>query len=267
MSKLKTKKQLLAAFKRANKVRRLFIANRAGFDSVEGYLSHLNTGIENDKSEETKKVIHNVHILDTSASMGSLDGKRYGEKLKNAISGIKSEWLELSLDDQVEYKNSLVTFHDKVHTEFWRLGFLDIPSEPVTNHWGSTALYTAVCQTLLKLIKQNTSEERVLVKIFTDGAENCSRGYASEDCSRLINQAKRLGITITFVGTSRDVQHTQYKLGVDGSNTLVHDNTAKGVLDTFFASTQSTRGYATKVAAGATKEETLKGFFKQEGTL
>lgn len=39
--KLKTKEELLASFKKSNKVRRLVLANRAGLDTPEEYKQHL----------------------------------------------------------------------------------------------------------------------------------------------------------------------------------------------------------------------------------
>ncbi len=261
-SKLRTKKELLASFIKANKVRRIVLANRAGFDTPEEYREHLEKGVEKD---DIAPVIHNVHILDTSISMGDLKQS----KLANAIKGMKGEWAELALDNNITYTNTLVTFHypENIKEEFWKVRFMDIPNNPVTNSWGNTALLDALGHTLIKLKSELNDTDRVLVKIFTDGGENSSRKHSINSINTLINECKDLGMTITFVGTEHDVRNVERLLDVDSTNTLVHNNTMKGVMDSFTMNTMSTKSYASKVARGASKEETLIGFYKQEGTL
>lgn len=263
MRKLKTKEELLKSFKKANKERRLVIATNAGFNTPEDYQKHLESGIN-----KGKPVIHNIHILDTSASMGRLDGSgTHGQKLLNAVKGMKKEWEELSNDSEVSYLNSLVTFHDDSHTEFWGVKFLEIPLEPVTHHWGNTTLYDTLRDVLARVIREDSEEVRTLVKIFTDGMDNRSAWNSKAIAKQLISQCEEKGITITFVGTKYDVSYIKRNLGINESNTLVHDNTEKAVLDSFMFTANATKSYASKVSRGATKEETLVGFYKQEGTL
>lgn len=263
MAKLKTKEELLASFKKANKERKATLANRAGFDTPEEYLDHLLQGVKREALTKKKVTIHNVNILDTSASMGQL----MASKLANAIKGIKNEQEELSRDQEVEYTHTLVTFHSVCKTEFWKVPFSKIPHKQVTNHWGNTALFDSLYEVLSKLKDENNEDDRVLVKIFTDGGENASILYGARQVQNLIDSCKELGMTITFVGTERDVRYVERILNIDHSNTLVHDNTMRGVAQTFSVNTTSTRSYATKAAAGATKDELLVGFYKQATEL
>jgi hypothetical protein len=63
MKKLKTKDQLLSDFKKANKVRRLVLANRAGFDTPEEYRLHLVSQIAKDATQEIE-VVEAVEVTD-----------------------------------------------------------------------------------------------------------------------------------------------------------------------------------------------------------
>lgn len=261
MPKIKTKEELLAAYKKANKLRREVIANKAGFDSGDDYLAHLLAGISSTK--DTKElVIHNVHILDCSGSMN-------GSKIINAVRGINSEIDDLKGDTETTYLQSFVPF--SYGGSSFRLPTamaqpIGTVSKVTARASGYTALYQALGETLEYLKANKSPNEKTLVKVFTDGGENDSKGkYADSGVlSRLIDSCKELDITVTFVGTKTDVGHVISRLKIDESNTLVHQNTAESVQASFLASTKATRGYIKKAKAG---EDTLVGFYKQSGTL
>lgn len=266
--KLKTKKELLADFKKANKVRKLYLANRAGFDTADEYLNHLVKQVEVEDSEEvspqpevsgnTERLkVHIVNILDVSTSM------TWGGKLDKALEGLNSEVSEFKNDAGVDYLYTLVRFSSSVMKDIDKK---DINTVGIIKSGtiGTTALYDAVGKTLTELLNSVSKGEKTVVKIFTDGEENCSKYFTASKVSELVESCKANDITVTFVGTANDVNHVVRNLKIDASNTLSHDNTARGVADSFTVNMQATRSYVAKAKAG---EDTITGFYKQSGTL
>lgn len=260
MKKLKTKTELLADFKKANKDRKAVLANRAGFDTPEDYKNHLISKIETDSKIDDIITIHNVHLLDCSASMTW--GRN--DKFESAKLGIITETSELQKETNVNYIQTLVTFssREKYKIEYSKRPIADVKF-PERIGVGNTALYEAIVKTLNTLMKDYKTDDKVILKIFTDGEDNDSYKYKT-DAKILIKQAQELGITVTFVGTKSDVRNVIRTLGVEETNTLSHDNTAETVLDSFNTTTMATKTYASKVVRG---EDTLTGFYKQSGTI
>lgn len=250
----------LQAFMKSNKVRRAKIASSKGFKSSEDYIKFLQGNVMDEFTANVSPTIHNVYILDASGSMS-------GGKFNNALLGINGEIAELKKDKSVNYTQTIVDFSGYNDVQR-RCTFTPIKSvRPYTaSTRGMTALYQAVGETLNRLSPLVKNGEKVLVKIFTDGMENNSRGIYSNPyiLSQLIKNCESNGFTITFVGTEFDVQTIIKTIGIDSTNTLVHNNTAQGVADSFNASFLATRVYVSSVKAG---EDVKKGFYKKVGKL
>lgn len=75
MSKFKTKEDLLKDLTKANKVRKEYLANRAGFDSVEAYKKHLQSvdsaPIVEKSTTDSVESLDMVIAFDTTGSMAS----------------------------------------------------------------------------------------------------------------------------------------------------------------------------------------------------
>lgn len=265
MKKLKTKEQLLADFKKANKVRRITLANRAGFDTPDEYKEHLIFQIEKEDKDIKKEqlTVHNVHILDCSASMTWYSGTSH-TKFQTAKQGITKEVNSLSGSKDINYLQTLVTFSssDQYKIECFKQKIGDFIFPTRVCHYG-TALYDAIERTLSKVIKEREPNEKTIIKIFTDG-DNNEMYNKFNPAKELIKQCESLDITVTFVGTEQDVKNIISHLKIDESNTLSHDNTSESIEKVFDSSIQATRSYSTKALAG---EDTLVGFYKQSGTL
>lgn len=250
----KTKDQLLLEYRKANKKSRISLLKREGFATETDYLSFL---LAPDATvADEKPIIHNVHIVDISGSMA-------GGKLRSAVQGVNEEVEELKKDTTVNYTHSLVEFSGPNHikTVCWKTPIGDVGLY-ATRDIDSTALNQATGQTLEKLVSEMKSDEKVLVKIFTDGGENSSQGKwkLSSDLKEFIKQCQdKYGFTITFIGTTNDVQQVIQNLSIDISNTLTHDNTAHGVYMASMARGIATKAYASKVLK---KEDVKKGFYK-----
>jgi uncharacterized protein YegL len=251
--------ELLAKFQKANKERKLYLANKAGYDNIDDYKKALEASVTGSVTTAPTviPVIHNVHILDISGSMS-------GEKLRNAIKGINAELEELKKDVTVTYKQTIVTFGNYINIIHSNEPIHNVPRINVSSG-GMTALYQAIGETIEDILKTNTGE-KVLIKIFTDGEENSSRGKfrSPQAVSKIIKEAEDNNCTVTFVGTQQDVDSIIRQLSIDSTNTLVHNNTGEGVEEAFSRSLGATRSYSKKVLAG---EDVLKGFYKTTETL
>lgn len=258
---MKTPLERLKAFIKANKVRRERIAQINGFTSGAEYKAHLEQLIAGEPDD--KIVVHNVHILDRSGSMGRRSSAH--SKLTNALIGINDEISELKQDNSVDYLQSFVLFDDRIIVDSFRQPVKDM--NPVNaSHGGMTALYQAIGETLEMIIANKDDDEKTIVKVFTDGNENASRGKFSNsaELSAFIKTAEDHDVTVSFVGTVADTERVIRMLGIDESNTLVHNNTAEDVKRVFKTTASATKTYVARSLAG---EDTLTGFYKQEGTL
>lgn len=256
----KSNQEILATFKKANKTRRTRMAEKAGFASADEYRTFLETGQRSGSTTASteKPVIHIINILDASSSM-------QGSKFNHALSGINDEFAELRKDKEINYFGTFVTFSysERIKSHFTKkeVGRLQ-PVYPRAD--GMTALFDAIGDTLTAAKNSYVEGEKVLVNIFTDGAENASRRWKVGGVKELIKVCESLGFTITFVGTESDVALMTRLLDIDESNTLVHQNTGASVQESFNTRSMATKQYASKVLKG---EDTLVGFYKSNEKL
>lgn len=255
----------LADLKRANKTRKLKLAIDNGYVSIEMYKEALESALfkpETTLLVETKDVvlkekpkIHNVVILDNSGSMA-------GAKFINAYNGIKDESKKLKESVEIEYTQTFCHFSEG-----------NGPSEPVVTHRNTpigefevpdigvnamTPLYLSIIKVCTELIAYNDPKNKVLIQIFTDGKNNAGNGNRNR-AKELISDCKSLGMTVTFIATKEDMFNIINNLGVDESDTLVHDNTPKGIEAAFETRSKSLGEYSSKVIKG---EDVSSGFYK-----
>jgi hypothetical protein len=213
--------------------------------------------------------IHNIHILDASGSMG-------GGKYTNALKGINSEIMAMKTNGD-NMTQTIIEFDSGNHNELkLTTHYFMTPAANCTaitgvGASGGTPLYQTVGETLEKLLAHVKNGDKVLVKIFTDGEENASRGkYArnnrggSEELTKIIKLVEdHHNFTVTFMGTSQDVNMMINSIGITSDNTLVHMNTPESIGSTYTMSTASTQVYRKAVSRGIS-QESLKGkFFKR----
>lgn len=202
---------------------------------------HISINVDIDNSAD-KKTVHIINILDSSGSMGH----NKNSKWSSAVRGVNAEIAALKKDNSVNYLYTLVVF-GRSH----RIIFDKVPIANVeyTDTWRSTRS-TSLYDTIGKILSKYFTNDSVLVKIFTDGEENSSRTWNSDSVQSLISEKEAQNFTITFVGTDKDVKYIVRNLKIAEGNTLVHDNTAKGVKAAFEVSNDATVQYSKGISRG-----------------
>lgn len=263
----KSFQDLLASFKRSNKERKLKLANKAGFPTIEKYKEYLENrvvaettvipvkkGVKTPRVKKTtdKPTIHIVDIIDCSTSMS-------GEKIVNANKGINNGIVKLKESkEQVNYTYTICDFGSRNDIKFKHIG----SSLLTVNEFsfpcrGCTALYDAIKYTFDNLKSFVNKNDKVLINIYTDGDDNESYTRPS-DIAKLIKEHKDT-YTVTFIGTEKDVKYVINNMNIDKSNTLSYDGSGKGLAATLDATSIARSSYSKSVASG---QDVSKGFYK-----
>ena len=212
----------------------------------------------NKETIEDIPTINIVYILDSSSSMST--------KYENAKRGFLEELSELSTRTDVKYTFTFVEFSSNLTTHIYKEVNLDVVNKALLNLrmlGGMTSLHDAVGETLSKLTRDNIEGEKTLVNIATDGGENNSRKFRAGDVKELTASAEKLGFTVTFVGTVADTKVAVQDYGLKMSNTLNHDNTAKGMEKMSRTRSAATKQYSSFVVAGQDVSEDFYTKFKE----
>lgn len=220
-----------------------------------------------------KPVIHNVHILDASLSMN-------GPKYTNAINGINEELQKLKGDTEVDYTQTIVEFQSRsghwnqlsgyseethINRRYFMKPISDCTTIAGAGANGNTPLYETIGTVIEELLAKARPGEKVLIKIFTDGEENSSRGrYRNpRDLKTLIDRVESDNdFTVTFMGTQFDVERVVRDTGINFMNTLVHDNSARGIAASYSMAADSTVLYRKSVSDGTYRGGQKADFFK-----
>jgi len=177
-----------------------------------------------------------------------MQGSKYKpaeEGVRQDYAGCKNEFVDyLLVEFSSEYRSTLYGFER------------ELIFKP---YFAYTHLYRTIYEVLSKVLETTPKEDKVLVQIFTDGRDEGSPSKFFKLAKEIIEKFNSIGWTVTFVGTEADVQYVQHHLSIDSTNTLVHDNTAKGVKLSFESYTEATSLYTKAVKRG---EQVTKGFFK-----
>lgn len=272
-TKQKTPAEQLAALKRSNKTAREVTSVRNGFKNYEEYKAHLENLIsgkapkkENPikkviikitrKKESKKPTIHLIDVLDSSGSMG---GYKKGTKFFNAIDGINNGVLEASQDKNVNYTYTMCLFGGWNEIKFVNQQVSLDKVTPVKKSFdGLTALNDALCKTIL-LAESFPKKDKVLINVYTDGAENNSKVYSKKDVANLIEKNKKANIIITFIGTQNDTDFAIKNYKIEDSNTLVYDGSSEGIKMSMKTNSLARTAFSKKVV---NNENVSTGFYK-----
>ena len=167
-----------------------------------------------------------VAIIDRS---GSMIGKE-----EDTIGGINStfEVIKESLQENETVRVSIKLFD---HEEVMLVNSIDIKEiKPIEKHQyqprGQTALYDAIGNTLSYFIekKQNNQNAytKCLIYIVTDGMENTSKNFNSNNLKDLITSAqKNYSIELIYLAANQDAIFEASKMGITPTHALNYSET------------------------------------------
>lgn len=152
-----------------------------------------------------------IAILDMSGSMYPLKDDTIGG-FNNLIKEQKKDLDPVNV--------TLVVFNDRYHKILDRMPVEKVKeiTDAEYSPSGMTALLDAVGKTLTEL--KPDDGEKVIVSITTDGMENASREYNYDSIKHLIEDKKKLGWEIMFIGANIDAIGEAAKLGIDASRAV-----------------------------------------------
>jgi len=208
-------------------------------------------------SSKVKLITHYLLILDKSGSMAVAQ--------KNTIKGfndnIKTIKELAKKNPNQEFYISLVMFNNEVETLLWERPLQDIQCIDDTDYrpCGLTALHDALGSSLDKLEKElekelkENNESKVVVTIFTDGAENASKDYTSmqvADKSEVLQETEQW--LFSYIGANHDVAFVAKSLNIPLSNTLKYTSSMIGTAEAFDSQTKGLHKYVSDRSLGIT---------------
>ena len=176
-----------------------------------------------------KNLTEMVFILDRSGSMAGLETDTIGG-FNAMIEKQKKEEGE-ALVSTVLFSNESTVIHDRV----------DIRKiEPMTENqyrvFGCTALIDAIGQAIHhignvhKYAREEDRPEHTIFVITTDGLENASHHYSSEEVKTMINKEKtRYGWEFLFLGANIDAVETAGRFGIAPERAVRFRNDMDGI--------------------------------------
>jgi len=196
-----------------------------------------------------KTKAHVSFILDNSSSMQSVKAA--------TISGFNEYVKTLQSEKGVDYTFDLTLFDTSIEKRYVNKKLSSL--EPLTNASyqpnGSTALYDAVCSTLLS---REGNGEKWIVVIMTDGEENASHKYNEGQLKDFVTLLQNTGIvTLAFLGANQNAWATARNWNMHQGNTMTYASTNDGVRGAFINMAQSTNATASSLQASS------KNFFAQ----
>lgn len=199
--------------------------------------------------------VNNIIILDCSASMAYA-------KYNAAKEGIKKE---LSLTGELGWRFSFFEMIDKQFSELRVVTKADneYPENVKLSFTGAIGQSTPLCDTLCLIIEKfinNSTSQKILLKVFTDGQDNASTYENKQRLPELIKKAEKAGFTVVFNCVESDKQYIK-KLGVDPSNINSYKNTGEGMVEAFEVTRTATVAYHKNLVLG---NDVTTGFYNKQ---
>jgi uncharacterized protein YegL len=127
------------------------------------------------------------------------------------------------------------------------------------NPEASTPLFDAMGFSINKLKQtlQNQTDYNVLVTILTDGEENASKEFESNEIKRLVEELKQNRWTFTYIGTDHDVNKIASSLSIN--NTMVFKKNEEDIKNMFLREQNARANYSNKIRFN---EDTSSNYFE-----
>ena len=175
-----------------------------------------------------KKLSELVFILDKSGSMSGLEEDTIGSFNSTIKSHLDSEYDVLVTT--VLFSDDDYILHDRVNIKEIKL-----MSEKDYRVGGCTALIDAMGNTIkhIKNIHKYQREEDIpdhtMFVIMTDGYENASHVYSSDEVKKMIEQQKEVGWEFVFLAANIDAVETAKSFSISESRAVNYINDRKGI--------------------------------------
>lgn len=138
---------------------------------------------------------------------------------------------------------TLALFDDQYELPVDHVALADVPeltSETFVPR-GYTALHDAIGRSLTALEARNP--DKAVIIIITDGAENASKEFTSQQVKEMITKAEARGWQVQFLAANIDAFSTGGALGISGATTMNFSADAKGVQEAYATASINTRSY------------------------
>lgn len=185
-----------------------------------------------------KSKTHVIMIVDESGSMFQFED--------DVIGGFNGYIATLKEDKEYDYYISLTKFDDRVDVVYTDKLVAEVPNldNDTYRPSGMTALYDAIGKTLQSFKTELPENDRVIVVINTDGAENSSREFNKEAIKQLILERQEKGWTFLYLGQHLDSFDDAEGIGILRSNTVMVANTSVGNRKSYGSLAFGTMGYS-----------------------
>ena len=160
-----------------------------------------------------------VFILDKSGSMAGLESDTIGGF--NAMIDRQKKEAGEALVPTVLFSNYSVVIHDRVNIQN-----ISMMTEKEYYVGGCTALIDAIggsihhIKNVHRYIREEDRPEHTLFVITTDGLENASHKYSSDEVKKMIGQQKEAGWEFIFMGANIDAVETAKHFGIDENHAV-----------------------------------------------
>lgn len=173
-----------------------------------------------------------ICILDRSGSMSGLESDTMG--------GFNA-FVKRQREEQGRARLTLVLFDDQYEVPLEHVDIQNVPvlTERLYYVRGSTALLDAIGRTVSKVrrrIAASHATERpahVVVMVFTDGYENCSREYTPHQVKQLITATQKEGWEYVFLGADIDAFHSSDALAMQQGSASRVAKSSRGVQEAY----------------------------------
>ncbi len=205
-----------------------------------------------------------VFILDRSGSMSGLE--------EDTIGGFNS-FIEKQKNEKGDCLVSTVLFNQSSKVVHDRVDLKEIEKMTRNDYFasGTTALIDALGDAIrhIRTVHRYIRKEDVPVKtafiIITDGMENASRRYSSDEVKKMVKEQKAKGWDFLFLAANIDAVETAKSYGIEEEYSVDFRNDAKGVAKNFETLSETVACYRTKRSFAKDWAADIKEDFKERG--
>ncbi len=174
-----------------------------------------------------KNMTELVFILDRSGSMQGLE--------KDTVGGFNS-FIEKQKKEDGECLVSAVTFNSRSKVIYDRESLSEIRNMELSDYVpsGSTALIDAMgdaihhIRNVHKYIRKEDVPDHTVFVIMTDGMENDSHRYSSDEVKRMVEDQKEKGWEFLFLAANIDAVETAKNYGIEEDRAVRYCSDSKG---------------------------------------